>query len=96
MLLEKAEEYSRNEDRLWNFRRGTLWDALICDRPDAFNRAHPIKTCWEYLGKHVVSVSDMAVDAMNGERVDHRLISAKFNDFHNYLHLLEALIREQE
>lgn len=89
VLIEKEKEYSRNGDRLWNFKQGALWSALLGD-----GAPHEIRTLWEYMGKHVVSIADMAKDAMWHRHITDAIIDAKFNDAHNYLYLLEALVRE--
>jgi len=81
----KNAEYSRNDDKLHNFKRaGAL---LGCTPHEA------LVGMWS---KHLVSVLDMVSDyAAFGKIPDSKMLDEKFTDAINYLHLLEALFREE-
>jgi len=83
MCGKKNEEYSRNNDKLHNFktaamiRNSTPEDALI--------------GMWL---KHLVSVFDIVDDLP--KLPDNSILEEKITDSINYLVLLEALIKERE
>ena len=80
----KNAEYSRNDDKLHNFKRaGAL---LGCTPHEA------LIGMWS---KHLVSILDMVSDyATTGKIPSSFTIDEKFTDAINYLHLLEGLFRE--
>lgn len=83
VLLNKNKEYSRNGDRLHNFRsaaqrRGT----------------DPMSALLGMKVKHEVSIEDMVRDCLEGRPPTRKQIAEKFGDDINYLLLLEALILE--
>ena len=80
----KNAEYSRNDDKLHNFKRaGAL---LGCTPHEA------LVGMWS---KHLISILDMVSDyAASGKIPTSFTIDEKFTDAINYLHLLEALFRE--
>lgn len=83
VLLEKNKEYSRNGDRLHNFR-----SAARRMGTDPMNALLGMKV------KHEVSIEDMVQDCLEGMPPTKKQIAEKFGDDHNYLLLLEALILE--
>ena len=82
----KNTEYSRNDDKLHNFKRaGAL---LGCTPHEA------LVGMWS---KHLISILDMVSDyAASGKIPTSATIDEKFTDAINYLHLLEALFRESQ
>lgn len=83
VLCAKGEEYSRNNDRLWNFK--------------AAARHLDTTTGKALLGmkvKHDVSLSDMIDDIDSGCIFSRGYVSEKIGDSINYLLLLEGLIEE--
>ena len=80
----KNTEYSRNDDKLHNFKRaGAL---LGCTPHEA------LIGMWS---KHLISILDMVSDyATTGKIPSSAIIDEKFTDAINYLHLLEGLFRE--
>ena len=83
ILSNKSQEYSRNADKLYNFKRaGELY------------RVSPIEALKGMKAKHDVSVIDMIEKAQNGIKPSQRLIDEKIGDSINYLILLEALLNE--
>ena len=81
----KNEEYSRNNDKLHNFKRAG--ELLGCTPHEA------LIGMWS---KHLVSIMDIVSDyAEFGKIPDGKLLDEKFTDAINYLHLLETLFREE-
>ncbi len=80
----KNTEYSRNDDKLHNFKRaGAL---LGCTPHEA------LIGMWS---KHLISILDMVRDyAKDGVMPSSAAVDEKFTDAINYLHLLEGLFRE--
>jgi hypothetical protein len=83
VLLEKNKEYSRNGDRLWNFR-----SAGRC------RGKHPLEALEGMEVKHTISIDDMVRDCVEDRQPTIKAIEEKFTDAINYLLLKEALIRE--
>lgn len=84
MYGSKNEEYTRNDDKLHNFKRAG----------DVLNTFPE----WALAGmwaKHIVSVLDILDDIAEGKKIPKDLLSEKMNDNHNYLFLLEALIEDE-
>jgi len=79
-LVNKAIEYSRQGDRLWNFRAGAGLTGLS-----------PEQTLWGYLCKHLASIRDIC----NGVPASRKMIREKIGDARNYLILLEGLLLDQ-
>jgi len=83
LLIPKGKEYSRNGDRLHNFKRAakiihaSKFDALL--------------GMWN---KHLVSILDMVDDARLGILPTPKALDEKMSDNINYTLLLEALFRE--
>jgi len=84
VLCQKATEYARSSDRLWNFKKA----ATLCD-------STPEKALLGMLVKHLVSVSDLCRDLEDGIEHPLPLWVEKIGDSQNYLLLLEALILER-
>lgn len=80
----KNKEYSRQDDKLWNFKRAG----------QVLNVA-PEDALLGMLSKHLVSILDLVDDAVGGAELEQKLIDEKFSDTHNYLFLLEALLAER-
>jgi hypothetical protein len=84
MYGSKNEEYSRNGDKLHNFKRA---GKLTNETPE-----RALLGMW---AKHLVSILDMLDDLEREDEVNFALLNEKMNDNHNYLFLLEALILDQ-
>ena len=84
VLHTKAGEYSRDKDRLLNFKTA-----------GSFQRCTPERALWGMASKHFVSLTDLINDLESG--VDHPmpLWEEKIGDAENYLLLLEGLLRER-
>ena len=83
VLNAKGGEYSREGDRLWNFRVAA---GMSC--------CSPAQALWGMLVKHLVSVRDMVEDQAKGEVVKKGSIDEKIGDVINYMMLLEGLLSE--
>jgi hypothetical protein len=83
LLTVKGEEYSRNNDRLWNFKRAAEMQAIA-----------PAEALRGMLAKHLVSVFDMVDQVAAGDIPPPAMIDEKLSDAINYLLLLEVLIAE--
>ena len=82
----KNAEYSRNDDKLHNFKRA---GALLGVTPH-----EALVGMWS---KHLVSILDMVNDfAASGKIPSSATIDEKITDAINYLHLLEGLFRESQ
>ena len=84
ILNLKSKEYSRDEDKLHNFRRAS---ALLGCSPE--------KALVGMMSKHIVSVLDIVDDIEAGGLPDEVLVSEKIGDLMNYSVLLEALITDR-
>jgi hypothetical protein len=85
LLWTKSEEYSREHDRLHNFKRAAVE-----------SRTTPAHALVGMMTKHWVSLLDIVDDVDVGKLPSDELINEKFTDMHNYLYLLEAIIREEK
>ncbi|MDX9893871.1 MAG: hypothetical protein RBS34_00395 [Desulfofustis sp.] len=83
-LCAKGEEYSRDGDRLWNFK--VAGRKLGC---------HPAQALTGMMTKHVVSVDDIIDGLAKGIVPPKELVAEKIGDSINYLLLLEGLIEEE-
>jgi hypothetical protein len=83
VLLEKNEEYSRNGDRLHNFRSA----GRVRDR-SALEALEGMEV------KHTISIDDLVRDCVEDKDISVSRIEEKFTDAINYLLLKEALVRE--
>jgi len=84
MVNAKHKEYSRNDDKLYNFKRaGHILNIT------------PEKALAGMLSKHLVSVLDIA-DESGMENIVPKKLDEKISDAINYLVLLEALIKERQ
>lgn len=83
-LGAKAAEYSRNGDRLSNFKYAA--ELLRCT---------PEKALWAFATKHIVSIADFIGDLEAGKCPDLTQWNEKITDIVNYMILLEALIIER-
>lgn len=83
ILLAKGEEYSREGDRLWNFKSA-----------GRKRNKHPAEALLDMKVKHDVSVDDIVDDLKRGVIPPKEFIAEKIGDSINYLLLLEGLIEE--
>ena len=84
LLGEKNIEYSRNNDKLHNFKKSARID-----------NETPERALWGMWKKHIVSISDMINDIDHGIIPTEKMMKEKFGDNINYTLLLEGLIRER-
>jgi len=81
-MTRKGMEYSRNEDKLHNFKRAAKMLGVT-----------PEMALVGMMAKHLVSILDMVDDLQyRDSRPAPELLAEKMNDTHNYLYLLEALL----
>ena len=84
-LAGKSKEYSRNDDKLHNFKRA---GELLGTTPE--------RALLGMMTKHLISVIDIVDDIeFVGEIPTEEKLSEKIGDSINYLLLLEGLIRER-
>lgn len=84
ILLEKNEEYSRDNERLHNFYTAARVDNTT-----------PEVALWGMAKKHLVSIMDMIEDTKRGLCPTPEMVTEKFGDMHNYLYLLEGLFDDR-
>lgn len=84
VLTEKGEEYSRDGDRLWNFKRA-----------GEKRRKDPAEALLDMKVKHDVSIDDMVDMLKRGDIPRKETVAEKIGDSINYLLLLEGLIEER-
>ena len=94
LMHSKGKEYSPNEDRLENFKESGREDDVS-----------PEEALWGMLRKHLTSMSMMcrAITASDYRAFDEtpdtgdsqKAWEEKLTDAHNYLFLLEALLKER-
>ena len=82
-LLSKGEEYSREGDRLWNFKSA-----------GRKRNKHPAEALLDMKVKHDVSVDDIVDGLKRGVVPPKEFIAEKIGDSIDYLLLLEGLIEE--
>jgi hypothetical protein len=82
---EKDVEYSRNNDKFYNFKRtGQIRNISTITALDGM------------FNKHLVSVIDMIDDAKAGILPSQKLINDKITDTINYLLLFEGIVNEEK
>lgn len=84
VLIAKAAEYSRNDERLHNFYRASRIMGVS-----------PVEACIGMLAKHLVSLLDMIDDFKKGSFPTKDAVMEKGGDLINYLYLLEGLTRDK-
>ena len=84
VLTQKGEEYSREGDRLWNFKRAAAKQGNT-----------PAEALIGMKVKHDVSVDDMVDMLKRGVLPSREMVAEKIGDSINYLLLLEGLIEEE-
>jgi len=84
-LIAKGEEYSRDGDRLHNFKTAA-----------AIDNETPEQALWGMCKKHVVSVRDMIKDVERGIVPSQKMLNEKITDWINYGLLLEGLFGERQ
>lgn len=84
VLIGKGEEYSREGDRLWNFKRA-----------GEKRNCHPAQALLGMKVKHDVSIDDIVNDLEAGILPSKEKLAEKINDSINYLLLIEGLVEEQ-
>lgn len=82
ILCGKAKEYAQDDERLHNFKVAAALQGLT-----------PIKALAGMMAKHTISVYDMC---WSEEDYPIAMWEEKITDHINYLHLLNALVREKE
>ncbi len=82
LMLVKAKEYVRNNDRFHNF-----------NRTAEMNRETPTRALHGMLSKHLVSYLDILDDIDKGKMPSEEIVNEKFGDIIVYFHLQEALIK---
>ena len=83
VLCSKSEEYSRGEDKLYNFKRSAEVDGVT-----------PVEALRGMDLKHRTSISDMLDDLNTGKKFPKKLWEEKIIDHINYMLLLYALLEE--
>lgn len=85
LMARKSQEYSPNEDRLENFKESGKEDNIS-----------PEEALWGMLRKHLTSLSMMCRAITNRPDYSPQAVwEEKLTDAHNYLFLLEALLKER-
>jgi hypothetical protein len=84
LMSRKSREYSPGEDRLENFKEA-----------GALQLCSPEEALFGMLAKHLVSLNMMCRGVTQGEISAPGLWEEKLTDAHNYLFLLEALVKER-
>ncbi len=84
MFGEKDQEYSRNNDKLYNFKRAG--EILRCT---------PEKALLGMLSKHLVSIIDIVEDIEKGRIPNQKILDEKCGDIINYIVLLQAILEEE-
>ena len=84
VLTAKGHQYSRNNDRLHNFKK-------IAQLTDTT----PEKVLMTLVSKHWISLNDCINDVGLSTNEWFPLYDELFNDIHNYMYLLEGLIKER-
>lgn len=87
VMVKKGAEYSGDEEVFHNF-NNSVGISL---------HSTNVAVCWEFLVKHLQSVKDMVTSFEAGYglgKIDQHLLDEKFGDIHNYLLLMEGMIKE--
>jgi hypothetical protein len=84
VLVKKAAEYAREDDRLSNFQKAA-----------ALQSCTPERACFGMMAKHLVSVADMVNDLEKGIDTPMPMWEEKLGDARNYLALLEGILRDR-
>lgn len=79
-LIVKAKEYATDNDRLHNFKIGSI-----------VTGGTPAQTLWGFATKHIVSIRDMI---RSDKYYSEEVWNEKIGDALNYLILLRALVSE--
>ena len=69
VMVEKAKEYSRNGDRLHNFKRAADMDGTT-----------PTRSLWGMWKKHLVSIADMIDDLDDGKVPSESMVAEKLGE----------------
>ena len=85
LLARKVKEYSPGEDRLSNFKEAATLQGVS-----------PEQALYGMLAKHLVSLAEMCKSVTEQEQAWPQSVwDEKLTDSHNYLFLLEALLKER-
>ena len=85
ILIDKAKEYSTNDNRWANF-----------EDVGALANTTPEMALWNLLGKHISSMKKIILDINEkGKYPDDKLIDEKITDVINYMLLAEGLIKNR-
>ena len=83
VLLKKADEYAKDDDRLHNFKVAANLQGVSV-----------LAALAGMMAKHTVSVYDLIREVEDGDRPPMEMWEEKIGDSINYLFLLEAAVRE--
>ena len=84
LLQGKSKEYSRNDDKLHNFKKA-----------GHLEKKEPELALRGMMTKQIVSLYDLLDDLQEGQMADFKLFQEKIVDDINYLKLLYALLLER-
>lgn len=85
ILVQKAEEYATNDDRLHNFRVAAKIQGTT-----------EIAALGGMMAKHTTSIYDMIRESSQGRTYEYGQWDEKITDHINYLILLRAIVAEPE
>lgn len=88
VLLAKAREYVRGEDRFYNFEQGKKLLELV--NLDVTKEDVMLL----YNTKHLISIFDILSDSRKGVKYSKEYINEKFGDAINYLIMIEMALIE--
>ena len=83
MLLERADAYATNGDRLGNFKEG-----------GQLNGCHPLRYGFNLVSKHIIALRDLIVKIEAGGKCNDEKFQEYVTDIRNYAVLLKALSLE--
>jgi hypothetical protein len=84
VLMDKGNEYSKDEDKLHNFNKGAY-----------MTRKTRESILFGFLLKHIISVTDIIDNLDKGIVPTNSVIDEKIGDCINYFILLEACLKER-
>lgn len=83
-LLQKGEEYIRNDNPFHNFDKGAIRNDTI-----------PEDILWSFMEKHMISLDDIINDIINHKEIYEKEVNEKIGDIICYLILLEGLLKRR-
>lgn len=87
ILIQKAKEYARNENRLFNFDVASAYFST---------GTSSIYSAYSFAVKHFVSIETILMDASNGISTPKEMLFEKLGDAYNYCILMWACLKENE